>query len=322
MISPRLPAAALAVTFALAACTGKSSTGGPSPASPAGASPGSSSGSSSGSPAPSGLTPEAYQVTLDGAGKPVAAALGAIAKARTLRSIGQRIDRAKNAVDDAVGQLGGVQPPADIGPEHADYLAALRAMNGELDTLHVAVDGRSLCTSGAVLARLGKSGEFADLKEAGADLAGGGDYRGGLIGLKPPKERDRRPGNGTVLLSAVRGGRGSLTVKNGGSRDGVVSLVKGKKKAVSLYVRKKSTAKVPNIRDGSYRVYFTTGVDYDRAAHAFNRSCRFSRFDDALRYRTTYTATQVRWNNWTITLNKISGGNASTSDVNPDDFPS
>ena len=43
---------------------------------------------------------------------------------------------------------------------------------------------------------------------------------------------------------------------------------------------------------------------------------------DPLPYKTTYTATQVRWDNWTISLNKVTGGNARTSDVDPADFPS
>ncbi|XVQ82460.1 hypothetical protein ACQP2K_26815 [Microbispora siamensis] len=43
--------------------------------------------------------------------------------------------------------------------------------------------------------------------------------------------------------------------------------------AVSFYVRKRSSAKVANIKDGTYRVYFTTGVDYDRSSRAFTRNC-------------------------------------------------
>jgi hypothetical protein len=272
------------------------------------------------------MTPEAYQIDLDTAGKPVGAALAAIAKARTFKSLDQRIQRAQDAVDGAVDRLGDLQAPVETGSEHAGYVEALRRMDGELVTLRDAISDQTLCTSAAVLARLGRSDEFTGLKEAGAALADSladkGDYSSAEIGLKPPKERSRRLGNGTVLSSRIRGGRGSLTIKNGGARDGVVTLVKGKQKAVSVYVRKKSTARVSNIKDSSYRVYFTTGADYDRAARSFTRNCTFERFGDSLPFRTTYTATQVRWSTWTITLNRVKGGNARASAVNPDDFPS
>ncbi len=322
VISPRLSALALAATLTLTmtACTSGGSRG-----SSGSGSDGSASGSSGGSAsAPSGaaaLTPEAYQVELDAAGQPVANALRDISKARTLKSLGQRVQRAQTAVAAATERLEPLRPPAEIGTEHTDYLAALRAMDGRLDELVQDVDGRSLCTASSVLARLGKSSEFGNLKEAGADLAGGGDYRGGLIKFSPPKERTRRLASGTILVSSIRGGRGGLTVKNGTAGDSVVTLVLGKKKAVSVYVRKRSTAKVSNIKDGKYRVYFTSGTDYDRAARSFTRNCNFSKFDDPLPYKTTYTSTQIRWDNWTLSLNKVVGGNAPTSDVSPDDFP-
>ncbi|MFF4776896.1 hypothetical protein ACFY05_28935 [Microtetraspora fusca] len=322
MISPRLSALALAasLTLTLAACTSggtrtSSGSGDPVPAS------GSGSGKGAESSAEAALTPEAYQVELDAVGVPVGDALRDIAKARTFKSLGQRVRRAQNAVESAAERLGPLRPPAEIDTEHTDYLAALRAMNGKLDELGQAVDDRSLCTASSVLGRLGKSGEFGGLKEAGADLAGGGDYKGGLIKFTPPKERNRRLGNGTILASGIRGGRGTLTVKNGSSGDSVVTLVLGKKKAVSVYVRKRSTAKVTNIKDGKYRVYYTSGSDYDRAVRGFTHNCAFQKFDDSLSFKTTYTATQIRWSNWTLTLNKVIGGNAPTSDVSPDDFP-
>jgi hypothetical protein len=320
VITSRLTVASLAAMLALAACTGDN--GSDSSGSPAASGAPSQASPASSQAAPAGMTPEAYQIDLDTAGKPVGAALAAITKARTFKSLDQRIQKAQDAVDGAVDRLGDLQVPVETSQEHAGYVEALRRMDGELVTLRDAISDQTLCTSAGVLARLGRSDEFTSLKEAGAALADKGDYSSAEIALKPPKERSRRLGNGTVLSSRIRGGRGSLTVKNGGSRDGVVTLVKGKQKAVSVYVRKKSTARVSNIKDGSYRVYFTTGTDYDRAARAFTRNCTFERFEDSLPFRTTYTATQIRWSTWTITLNRVKGGNARASAVNPDDFPS
>jgi len=324
VITSRLTVVSLAAMLALAACTGDNGSDNSGSAAASGApSQASQDSPPSSPPVPAGMTPEAYQIDLDTAGKPVGAALAAIAKARTFKSLDQRIQKAQDAVDGAVDRLGDLQAPAETSPQHEGYVEALRRMDGELVTIRDAISDQSLCTSAAVLARLGKSDEFTGLKEAGAALADkGGTYSSAAIGLKPPKERSRRLGNGTVVSSRIRGGRGSLTIKNGGTQDGVVTLLKGKQKAVSVYVRKKSTARVSNIKDGSYRVYFTTGADYDRAARAFTRNCTFERFEDSLPFRTTYTATQVRWSTWTITLNRVKGGNARSSAVNPDDFPS
>lgn len=269
------------------------------------------------------LTPDAYQAELAAVSGRIGKALRDIAKARTLKSLGQRVERARKTVAAAVARLEPLRPPAEIGAEHTDYVTALRALRGRLDGLGDAVADRSLCAASSVLARLGKSKEFAMVKRAGAGFAdeGGSGYRVAVIKFTPPKERNRRLGNGTILASGIRGGRGGLTVQNGTGDDSVVTLLLGKRKAVSVYVRKGSTVTVSNIRDGTYRVYFTSGVDYDRAARTFTRRCVFQRFDDPLPYRTVYTATQVRWSNWTLTLNKVVGGNASTSHVSPDDFP-
>ncbi|MGI5157036.1 hypothetical protein [Microbispora sp. CA-102843] len=320
MISPRtfsrpVPAGAVAVLAAsvtLAACTGSPSGSGKA-ASGEEAAP---SAASSGAPA---LTPEAYRSALDAAGRPARTTLAAIAKARTFRSLHQRIGRAESALDSALGRLGGLRPPADVSPEHTDYVAALRGLNGRLGALDEDVTSHALCSGTAVLARLGLSGEFKTLRAAAGDLAKAGDYP--VVQIKPPAQRARRLGNGTMLLSAIRGGRGSLSVKNGGTQDGVVTLVRGGRKAVSFYVRKRSTAKVANIKDGTYRIYFTTGVDYDRGSRAFTRNCGFSKFDDSLTFRTVYTGGGVSWKDWTLTLDAVFGGNASTSEVDPDAFP-
>ncbi|WP_285782086.1 hypothetical protein [Microbispora sp. NBRC 16548] len=320
MISPRtfsrtVPAGAVAVLAAsvtLAACTG-------SPGGSGKAASGEEAAPSAAASGPPALTPEAYRSALDAAGRPARTALAAVAKARTFRSLHQRIDRAESALESALERLGGLRPPADVAPEHADYVAALRGLNGRLGALDEDVTSHVLCSGTAVLAGLGRSGEFKDFRASAGDLAKAGDYP--VVQIKPPAQRARRLGNGATLLSAIRGGRGSLTVKNGGTQDGVVTLVRGGRKAVSFYVRKRSTAKVANIKDGTYRVYFTTGVDYDRGTRAFTRNCGFSKFDDALKFQTVYAGYSVRWSDWTLTLDAVFGGNATTSEVDPDAFP-
>ncbi|SPL96524.1 unnamed protein product [[Actinomadura] parvosata subsp. kistnae] len=126
-----------------------------------------------------------------------------------------------------------------------------------------------------------------------------------------------RPRNGTILYDRISGGQGRLKIRNGLSQDGVVILVRGRTKAISIYVRARSTATVTDVRDGTYRIYFTTGTHFSRSKGRFTRNAVYQRFNDKLKYRTTAT----RIPGWSLTLNPVRGGNAGTSSVNPKDFP-
>ncbi|QYC42368.1 hypothetical protein Nocox_23825 [Nonomuraea coxensis DSM 45129] len=126
-----------------------------------------------------------------------------------------------------------------------------------------------------------------------------------------------RPRNGAILFDRISGGRGVLKIKNGLRTDGVVILVRGKTKAISIYVRAKSTASIKDVRDGTYRLYFTTGYAYSKSRHRFTRSASYQRFNDRLRYTTTATSSRI----YTLTLHPVRGGNAGTRHVNPKDFP-
>ncbi len=126
-----------------------------------------------------------------------------------------------------------------------------------------------------------------------------------------------RPGNGKVLSDRISGGEGILKIKNGTGKDGVVTLVRGKSKAFSLYVRAKSTASFKRVDDGTYTVYFTTGYRYSTSKRKFTKSASYQRFTDRLRFNTTSTSSTI----WTLTLNPVKGGNARTTGVNPKDFP-
>ncbi|GAB1818183.1 hypothetical protein [Herbidospora sp. RD11066] len=127
-----------------------------------------------------------------------------------------------------------------------------------------------------------------------------------------------RPGNGKVLFDRISGGEGVLKIKNGTAKDGVVTLVRGKSKAFSLYVRAKSTASFKRVDDGTYTVYFTTGYRFSTSKRKFTKSAAYERFTDRLKFNTTSTQSTI----WTITLNPVKGGNARTTGVNPKDFPS
>ncbi|MEV1172515.1 hypothetical protein [Nonomuraea sp. NPDC049784] len=126
-----------------------------------------------------------------------------------------------------------------------------------------------------------------------------------------------RPSNGRILYDRISGGRGTLKIKNGTSKDGVVTLVKGKTKAISIYVRAKSTASIKDVRDGTYRIYFTTGYAFATSKGRFSRAASYQLFNDRLKFVTTATSYSI----WTLTLHQVKGGNAQTTSINPKDFP-
>jgi hypothetical protein len=146
-------------------------------------------------------------------------------------------------------------------------------------------------------------------------------YRIGLDLPEAGDERARRLPNGDFVRSGGRGGRGTLTIDNGGSRDSVITATKDGRPTFSVYVREGKKYTVSDVSDGGYKLYFTSGVDWDSDARAFSRDCSFQRFQDTMAFRTTRTATHVRWSTWKITLHAVSGGDARTTGVDPGDYP-
>lgn len=276
-------------------------------------------GADSGGPAAS---PDAYRQALAEAGKPVAAALAGIANAKTLKALAARLDDAEQATGQAAEQLGAISSPEDVRAEHSELVQGFKQLNADLGGLGDAVEGRELCTASVVLARLGKADGLLAVRDASKALAakgGGQEYK---VSLKaPPQGQLGRPSNGQFVRQGSRTGRGELTVENGGGRDAVITLAVGKRPAFAVYVRKGAKHTVTGIQDGTYHVFFTSGTDWDRKTRAFGRDCSFDRFDDSMKFETTQTATQTEWSTWTITLQPVVGGNAPTTEVDPDDFP-
>jgi hypothetical protein len=251
---------------------------------------------------------------------PVGTALGRAAGAHALDDLGDRLDVAGQAVDDAARGLEELGPPPNAERPHHDLLVALQKLSGDLDTVRSDIDSRHYCTASAALAGLGASKGLRAVPKALSGLAAAG-YRTSYRAPRTGSRTDRRKSTGSFVRSGSRNGRGELTIENGGGRDAVVSLAKGKRTAFSVYVRKGATYKVRGVRDGTYTVYFTSGWDWDGAGKRFTRDCGFSRFDDPLTFTTTVTSTQIRWSTWQLTLQPVFGGNATTTDVDAGSFP-
>ncbi|HZD02393.1 MAG TPA: hypothetical protein VFA46_20040 [Actinomycetes bacterium] len=267
---------------------------------------------------------DAYRQALALAAEPVSEALAGMANAKALKALTQWLVQAEQAAGRAAEQLDQVTPPQDVRAEHADLAQAFRQLNGDLGVLQDAVQGHELCASAAVMARLGKADGVAAVRDASRALAARGGaqaYRIDLPVPAAPREQSRRLPNGQFVRQGSRTGKGELTIDNSSERDTVLTLAVGKRPAFSVYVRKGSKSKVTGVRDGTYQIYYTAGVDWDPTTRAFTRDCAFERFDDAFKFTTTRTATQVAWTRWTVDLEPLRGGNAKASEVDPKDFP-
>ncbi|MFF4614836.1 hypothetical protein [Nonomuraea jabiensis] len=326
MAGPRLISCVLALaTLTLGACSSAlpSPTGGePKVSGVAGGNAGgvpAGGGTVAGTPSPAALTAEAYKGELQSRHKSMADAISALAGARGVKALDQRVGRAEEALSGAADALAAVTPPDAVRPQHDAYVAGLRDLAGELGSTAGKVGARNLCTSSAVLIDL--DDKLAALDKAGAALQSAGDYPADVVNVKAGKKQTRRLKNGSFIKRATFNGRSSLEVDNGGTRDAVVTIMKGGSKSFSVYVRKNAKFKIKGVRDGSYKIYFTHGVDWDGKSKSFTRNCSFERFQKSVTFKTTFTATQIRWHDWRITLHAIAGGNARTSPVDPDDFP-
>lgn len=130
-------------------------------------------------------------------------------------------------------------------------------------------------------------------------------------------QQDRRLANGQFVRAGSRTGEGHMAINNNASHDGVVTLTRNRNAAYSVYIRKGMQFTVTGIRDGNYETYFTVGTDWDSQARAFTRDRAFKRFDNPLQFTTTSRQTTI----WNITLSGVVGGNAKSSDVDPNTYP-
>lgn len=134
-----------------------------------------------------------------------------------------------------------------------------------------------------------------------------------------PSSTLRRPENGTFFKGPGPAScLGDLEIHNGTSYDAVTVLTTLEKETVlSVYVRAHSQFIATGICDGSYRLFFVLGEDWDEAKGAFTRPKSYEVFEEMFDYTTTSTAAT----GWQVTLHEVIGGSAKTESVRPKEFP-
>ena len=279
------------------------------------------SASAPGPAAPVEVSAAQYQQELTAVDKSLSGALATLKAARNPKAIRTAAGSFATAARTGGTELAALTPPATAATGHDSLLTALEDLASAVEETASAAEERQVCAGGSATALFSRSPAVDRMRDAAAQLAAADPaqaYKIGTFLTGDIKDTARRMGNGTYV-KRTRGGSGLLKITNGESVDKVISLVptSGKKPATTVYVRGKSKHSVNGIRDGTYRIYLTAGVDWDAGQRRFTRNCRFAQFDDTMKF----TTTSRQYTIWEITLKPTVGGNASTTDVDPDAFP-
>ena len=266
------------------------------------------------------LEPAAFQAALDDTDKKITAEVKKLQQATTPRAVSSAADTLADTVRAEASALSALTAPAAASAAHNDLVSGLNALEDELSEVSSAATGRDVCTGWAANAAISRAEGAADLRTAISALAAAdpaAKYRFGSFLSGVSKDQNRRKANGSYLIRTT-GGSGQFKIDNGNATDTVINLVKAgsKKPAVSVYVRGKSKVTTGRIKDGTYQVFVSSGADWD--GKRFTRDCSYSKFDDSFAFRTTSRQYTI----WQITLKPTLGGNARSSSVDPEAFPS
>ncbi len=113
----------------------------------------------------------------------------------------------------------------------------------------------------------------------------------------------------------TRKGLGALTVDNGTDRDAVVKLVEDRvppRTRRAVFIRAQESWTIEGVPRGRYVLRFALGGDWDEGANRFLVKPVYFEFVDHIDFN--------RYGTFTVTLHRVSGGNAPASPIAPDLF--
>lgn len=129
--------------------------------------------------------------------------------------------------------------------------------------------------------------------------------------------------NGTEITPPLKmTGSGTLKVINGTRQDAAIKLVDRNSGQTYrfVYIRAGREVVLNGISTCLCTLKFTTGTDWDSRSRKFRRNPSFSKFEQALNFRESRTASGVRWMNYTATLHSVPHGKARTNSIRERDF--
>ncbi|MFC6611959.1 hypothetical protein ACFQFC_33830 [Amorphoplanes digitatis] len=272
-------------------------------------------GTSTTTSAPTPVNPEQYVQALASADTAIGAAFGTL-KTADNAAFAKAAPAAAGTIRAESEKLRAIEAPSGAETAHEQLTLELGSMG---DMIEESAAAKPDCPAASPWNTMLQSGWAEGVREDARKLAVADPrYAFGKFLPAAPKETNRRLKTGKILKRSGPGGRGHLKIKNGDD-DAAISLVpaKGKKPVVTVYVRGGGSYTVKGVRDGTYRIYKASGADWNADKKGFTRDCSFSRIEDTFKYTTTSVAYTI----WSVTLTPVLGGNAKTSELDPDSFP-
>jgi hypothetical protein len=140
--------------------------------------------------------------------------------------------------------------------------------------------------------------------------------------ITPVEVTQNRPDNslpnGTEIIPYTGKGHGELQVSNGTDEDAVLKLVKGQSLVRFVYITKHSSVNLKDVAPGTYLIFFSHGLDWDKYINKFNRNCSYTKFDEVF----PYSEEEGYYSIYKITLHPVPDGNAQTSPMDESVFQS
>jgi hypothetical protein len=229
--------------------------------------------------------------------------------------------QAAQVIEAQVESLRAVTPPAAAAATHGQLLADLTDLGNMVERIATNRE-RPPCPAAtptpyaSVLTSV-----WADRVRRESRALAAADSRfviGRFLPDAPAPPAVTRPANGAYVKAPTASGSGRLTIANAGT-DATISLVPATGRAsaaLTVYVRGNRTWTVDGVPPGRYGIYYASGEQWNPARKGFLSGCDFGRFDDTFRFRPAPVI-----DTWHITMTPVAGGNASTSDVDPDAYP-
>ena len=134
--------------------------------------------------------------------------------------------------------------------------------------------------------------------------------------------------NGTIINSNpyYLDGLGEFKIDNGTDRDAVVKLVNTdiEKSVFTVYVKSKNIYRIKKICDGTYKLLFNIGQDWDKINKRFTVNNSYSKFRKLYNFetheQTYYDKIETKYSTFEITLHSVIGGSAKTDNIDPKEF--
>ena len=117
-------------------------------------------------------------------------------------------------------------------------------------------------------------------------------------------------------------GHGELTVENGTTEDAVVRLSDATTDQTVrwFFVKAKTSAKMTRIPQGSYRLAYTTGLNWVESDDAFSWQPTYDEFERQFNYDESRDSEGIQFHKISVTLNAVLLGNVHTRTITREEF--